>query len=890
MRRPIQFGKYLLLGRISVGGMAEVFKAKSFGVQGFEKIIAIKRILPSLCGDDDFISMFIDEAKIAGQLAHANIGQIHELGQVDGTHFIAMEYIWGRDLLQLQNRFKKRGRTLSTSAASFIVMKVCEGLQYAHKKRDVLGAPMEIVHRDCSPQNVVISFEGEVKLIDFGIARAASRSSRTNAGVLKGKFGYMSPEQVRGLPLDRRSDIFSLGIILFEALTGKRLFDGESDFSTLEKVRNVEIDEVALSQGDVPDPLQAIVRKALARSPEERYQWCSEMRDDLLMYLQTNEEAYSYRSLGTEMRDIFVDELDRERELMDIYNRIGPEGLPAEDESVERLVSLDDSDIGDSSDESVLDAIDLIETSEPMGRRISSGGVDGFEDNPTEIFGEIEMDEILAAATASTASAGSIVPPPASLPAQAAPPPVEKPPSVEVAVPHSIDVAELFDGRLDRGISQPLSAGEGGGKIVVASQAKSGVPSGSALVASLPTLEGRNPVNDPATPRPTGGMEAVAGPNNSGAYALNSIGSTPSVQMNAMGGHVGAVGATAAIPATGVRTFPSRVRTNRVIYLGVGLVVAAAVIVMGVRGLFFTERNSNASAGPRATLVVLVGDKESADVFLEDKKVGKVPVGDAFSVDALKPGIYNLRVERNGVVGCRSKIEVRASKAKVFSCDFSVNNVGTLVIDQLLPSDIVVIDGKAVARALLKNPLELASDRSHTVAVSRDGRLVEEFEVTVETGKESRRAITPTSANVDAGVESMSIEPDVLKTSLVVEKPRVEKTIVEKKKPVENDDDPKTKPKPEKKDKIESAKAKEVPVEEPVATGPGYLVPWTRPWARVYIDGKDTGKVTPVAPSAKIKLSPGAHKVTFVVGSKKHVFTVNIKSGEITKLSKILDP
>ena len=234
MRRPVQFGKYLLLGRISVGGMAEVFKAKSFGVQGFEKIIAIKRILPSLGRDEDFITMFIDEAKIAGQLAHANIGQIHELGQVDGAHFIAMEYIWGRDLLQLQNRFKKRGKRISMSAASFIVMKVCEGLHYAHKKRDVLGVPMEIVHRDCSPQNIVISFEGEVKLIDFGIARAASRSSRTNAGVLKGKFGYMSPEQVRGLPLDRRSDIFSLGIILFEVLTGRRLFDGESDFSTLE--------------------------------------------------------------------------------------------------------------------------------------------------------------------------------------------------------------------------------------------------------------------------------------------------------------------------------------------------------------------------------------------------------------------------------------------------------------------------------------------------------------------------------------------------------------------------------------------------------------------------------------------------------------------------------
>ncbi|HEU5060606.1 MAG TPA: serine/threonine-protein kinase, partial [Kofleriaceae bacterium] len=228
MRQPVPFGKYLLLDRISVGGMAEVFKAKSYGVEGFEKVIAIKRILPSMGEDKDFIKMFIDEAKIAGQLSHANICQIFELGKHQGAHFIAMEYIWGKDLLQIQHRLRKGGQIMPVAMACYIVSKVCEGLDYAHRKRDAMGRHLEIVHRDCSPQNVLISYEGEVKLIDFGIARAASRSSRTNAGVLKGKFGYMSPEQVRGLPLDHRSDLFAVGTVFYESLTGERLFQGES--------------------------------------------------------------------------------------------------------------------------------------------------------------------------------------------------------------------------------------------------------------------------------------------------------------------------------------------------------------------------------------------------------------------------------------------------------------------------------------------------------------------------------------------------------------------------------------------------------------------------------------------------------------------------------------
>jgi serine/threonine protein kinase len=220
VKKPIPFGKYYLLERINVGGMAEVFKAKAFGVEGFERLLAVKRILPNIAEDEEFITMFIDEAKIAVQLQHANVAQIFDLGKVDDSYFIALEYVNGKDLRAIFDRGRQRGEVMSVPQACFVVMQVCEGLDYAHNKRDAQGHELHLVHRDISPQNVLIGFEGEIKLIDFGIAKAAGKASKTQAGILKGKFGYMSPEQVRGLPIDRRSDIFSVGIVLYELLTG----------------------------------------------------------------------------------------------------------------------------------------------------------------------------------------------------------------------------------------------------------------------------------------------------------------------------------------------------------------------------------------------------------------------------------------------------------------------------------------------------------------------------------------------------------------------------------------------------------------------------------------------------------------------------------------------
>ncbi len=310
----MQFGPYLLLERISVGGMAEVYKAKEYGVEGFERTVAVKRILPHVAEDDEFIAMFKDEAKIAVQLQHGNIAQIYNLGNEQDSFYIALEYINGRDLRAIFQKCQQQAKPMPVAQACYVIMKICEGLDYAHNKKDKYNRELNIVHRDVSPPNILVSFEGEVKLIDFGVAKAAGRASRTQAGILKGKFGYMSPEQVRGMPLDRRSDVFSVGVVLFEVLTGTRLFQADTDFATLEKVRAVDVPRPASLNPEIPKPLENIMYKALAREPEQRYQSAIELHDELQAFMFAQGLFYSRKDLAVWMRQQYAREIELEKE------------------------------------------------------------------------------------------------------------------------------------------------------------------------------------------------------------------------------------------------------------------------------------------------------------------------------------------------------------------------------------------------------------------------------------------------------------------------------------------------------------------------------------------------------------------------------------------------
>lgn len=319
---PIPFGKYYLLERINVGGMAEVYKAKAFGVEGFERLLAVKKILSSIAEDEAFINMFIDEAKIAGGLNHPNIAQIFDLGKVDGSYFIALEYIGGKDLKTIFERARRIGEKVSIPRVCYTIMKVCEGLAHAHTKKDAQGKDLHIVHRDISPQNVLMSYEGEVKIIDFGIAKAQGKTSQTQVGILKGKFSYMSPEQVRGLHVDHRSDLFSLGIVLYEMLTLERLFLGESDFDTLEKIRKVEMSPPSLYNPHIPKELEDIVLKALARSPDDRYQTAYEFADALERFMRNQGYYYTNKDLAQYMKEAFSADIEFENKKGEYYRSL----------------------------------------------------------------------------------------------------------------------------------------------------------------------------------------------------------------------------------------------------------------------------------------------------------------------------------------------------------------------------------------------------------------------------------------------------------------------------------------------------------------------------------------------------------------------------------------
>ena len=311
---PQQFGKYILLRKIAMGGMAEIFRAKTLGAEGFEKDIVIKRILPHYTEDEDFVKMFIDEATIAAKLQHANIVQIFDFNMQDGSYYIAMEYVEGKDLKKILEVSSKNGKPLSVESCVWVIMEICKGLHYAHTKT-YKGKPLNIVHRDISPQNAMISFNGEVKLMDFGIAKAASRSTKTVAGTVKGKCAYMSPEQARGKPLDGRSDLFALAVVAWEMMTRKRLFLGDSDFMTLSNVLKQEVPPPSSINPAVPPEMDALVLQALSKNRDDRFADVKKFETALTRWFYANVDDPEEAQLGPWMRRTFTDDIQHLHEL-----------------------------------------------------------------------------------------------------------------------------------------------------------------------------------------------------------------------------------------------------------------------------------------------------------------------------------------------------------------------------------------------------------------------------------------------------------------------------------------------------------------------------------------------------------------------------------------------
>ena len=298
-----RIGPYRLREKIAQGGMAELYLADYLRSDGFRRTVAIKKVLPHLAQNQDFINMFIREARLAALLQHPNIVQIFDFGKIQNTYFIAMEFIDGMTLGQVMSHLRKG---LPVDMAVFLIIKICLGLDYSHKRRDdESGKPLGIVHRDISPQNIMVSYQGEVKISDFGISKANTEPSLTQAGVIKGKLAYLSPEQALGRPVDHQADIYALGLMFYEILTASRIYQFDSDIEAIRTIPEMEIAPIGQVRSDIPQELNDIVMKCLVKDKSQRYQDAKSLHDDLLNLKATLQLSYDASDLSNFLRTTF---------------------------------------------------------------------------------------------------------------------------------------------------------------------------------------------------------------------------------------------------------------------------------------------------------------------------------------------------------------------------------------------------------------------------------------------------------------------------------------------------------------------------------------------------------------------------------------------------------
>lgn len=316
----MKFGDLILLERLAAGGMAEVFRAKQLGYAGFEKYVAVKRVLPHIARDKRFKNLFAHEAHLTANLGHPNIGQVYKNGECDGYLYLVMEFIDGKTVRELLGKADELRVRIPVQVSCFIMLEVLKGLEFAHNRiNERNGDPLNIVHRDVSPQNIMMAYQGSVKIVDFGIAKAASSTEATREGAIRGKFGYMSPEQARGEVIDKRSDIFSMGIVFWELLTQQRLFTYDDDLVTLEKVKECDIPRPTTLLPSLPATLERIVMRALRKDAADRYETCQEFYTDLARYMSAKHSEFFPHEFSAFLTEFFRDEMVHERALREEF-------------------------------------------------------------------------------------------------------------------------------------------------------------------------------------------------------------------------------------------------------------------------------------------------------------------------------------------------------------------------------------------------------------------------------------------------------------------------------------------------------------------------------------------------------------------------------------------
>lgn len=336
--KPIPFGRYCIFKKINKGGMAEIFLSRSTDKR--VGVCVLKMLLPELSNKDNFIHMFITEGKIGKLMNHPNVVRSYELGRVQDKYFIAMEYITGKDLHHLMKHYKKRNQPVPIPMAVYIIRKVMEALEYAHNLNDASGVPLNLVNRDVSPTNILVTYDGTVKLIDFGIAQTVIGFT-SQIGRIKGKICYMSPEQVRGLPLDHRSDLFSAVMVLYEMITGVNFYADENEFNQMERIKKVDLEPPSKLNPKVDAALESIIFKSLHPEPGERYQRTIDVANDLLAYAKQRGLLFTDQDMKQFMSSAFLpDREEEEQKIVEIMaqnwpSSTAPPVLPSAEEELD---------------------------------------------------------------------------------------------------------------------------------------------------------------------------------------------------------------------------------------------------------------------------------------------------------------------------------------------------------------------------------------------------------------------------------------------------------------------------------------------------------------------------------------------------------------------------
>ncbi len=432
---PARLGRYEILGDLAVGGMAEILLARVVGPSGFERPVVIKRILPHLARQEGFVAMFLDEARIAAAVRHHNVIHVEELQRGDDGLYLVMEYLEGESAAGLMRRLFSRDETLDLGLAAYLVAESCAGLHAAHEMTDAEGTVQHVVHRDVSPQNLFVTYDGQVKVLDFGVAKAADRITRTEVGQLKGKFEYMSPEQCSSQPIDRRSDIFALGIVLYELTTGRKLFKRESPAETVRAICDHGILPPSRLQEDYPPALERICLRALEAAPGDRYPTALDMRRELLAFLRSRDLPHEPgEEMSRLMNAIFADRVAEKREILRrVRSGSKVTHVPAGeiDEGVEIAQAPEPTDVGGSATRT---DVDVRAAAAPRSRWVATVVAGGVVAAAAALLDATVVHRPVASAAPATAvmTVSSAPPLPAAVPSASAAPPAPEP-SAEAA-------------------------------------------------------------------------------------------------------------------------------------------------------------------------------------------------------------------------------------------------------------------------------------------------------------------------------------------------------------------------------------------------------------------------------------------------------------------------